>query len=547
MLVATLNRQPATNNEELTTKKMNKATFWGGVGVVAVVFLFRIHAIRFNEEIMVDESMFLADAMRANATSYVPWHRYDTITSGPLNTIPLALLLKAGVPANYHFLHTFAAAVTAASFLLVLLLAGRLAGPGMGAAVGFGGATLFALQTAPDFSHYSSGLIPFLLLAGGWAVGLRRTPEGECVPVAGRVFWSALLFALAPLAKSQAAVPGLACWLGLAGWIGWQSVRDGKGPAWGAWMRMVAGGALPPLVTLAAVGMAGALPYVIGSFSALSGYAGRQDSVVIIKDVSWLILNSESRFLFAALGAAALGLLVAGRGVSHPKGSWMAVGVMAAWLGSALLAASLPQTMAGIYQVFLYGPALLALAAWARWAGVESRAAGLVAVAFLAAAGAMLGPALKRNFAKGQPPPTALPMEAENRTTAVLRRRGAPGQWLFVWGWAPSIYVHTGMIPAARFSFAQPATRRYCEGPVFRDALMADLREHPPEFIVDAMQSGFGMNTLGTYIGFYDASRDLTAQEFYPELVQMGYQWCEDVSLPDGSSAKIYQRNADAK
>lgn len=526
---------------------LNKVTIWAGVGVVAVVFLFRLHAIRFNEEIMVDESMFLADAMRANATSYVPWHRYDSITSGPLNTLPLALLLKAGAPANYHFLHTFAAAVTAASFLLVLILAGRLAGPGPGAAIGLGGAAIFALQTAPDFSHYSSGLIPFLLLAGGWAVGLRRTAEGECGPVAGRVFWSALLFAMAPLAKSQAAVPGLACWLGLAGWIGWQSVREGKGAPWGAWMRMVAGGALPPLVTLAAVGMAGALPYVIGSFTALSGYAGRQEPGAIGKDVVWLILNSESRFLFAALGGAAIVLLLAGWGTFRPKGSGVAVAVMGAWLGSALLAAALPQTMAGIYQVFLYGPALLALAALVRWVGADPRGTGLIATAFLAAAGAMLGPALKRNFAKGQPAPTALPMEAENRTSAVLRQLGAPGQWLFVWGWAPSVYVHTGMIPAARFSFAQPATRRYFEGPVFRDALMADLREHPPEFIVDAMQSGFGMNTLGTYIGFYDPSRDLTAQEFYPELVKMGYRWCEDVSLPDGSASKIYRRHLDAR
>jgi hypothetical protein len=49
------------------------------------------------------------------------------------------------------------------------------------------------------------------------------------------------------------------------------------------------------------------------------------------------------------------------------------------------------------------------------------------------------------------------------------------------------------------------------------------------------------MNTIGTWIGYYDPSRDLSVQNFYPELQAMGYALAREVILNDGSKALIYE------
>ena len=108
--------------------------------------------------------------------------------------------------------------------------------------------------------------------------------------------------------------------------------------------------------------------------------------------------------------------------------------------------------------------------------------------------------------------------------------------------WAPYVCVHTKTLPATRFSRAQPCTTRFHGYPVFREAMMADLLESKPRFIVDTMQSGYGMNTLGAHIGYYSPDRDLTAQSFYPELAAAGYEWARDVPLENGTKGIIFRR-----
>jgi hypothetical protein len=97
------------------------------------------------------------------------------------------------------------------------------------------------------------------------------------------------------------------------------------------------------------------------------------------------------------------------------------------------------------------------------------------------------------------------------------------------------------MVPATRFSWAQPCTTRFPGYPAFREAMMADLLESKPRFIVDTMQSGYGMNTLGAHIGFYSPDRDLTAQSFYPEIAALGYERVKDIPLANGTQGIIFR------
>jgi len=524
--------------------------------VIALLFaVFRWHAITFNDDIMVDESMFLVDAMRANDAGYTPWLKFDNLTSGPLNSLPVALLLRAGFPANHILLHGFAAFLQALGFILVLLVSVKLAGHAQGIVVGVGAALVFAFQQAPDFTHYSSGCVPFALLAGGWLVALKPLEAAFAGTSLPRLFAGFLLFAMAPLAKTQAAVPGFVCCVGLAFLFLWQEFRAGA-----VWRRvatgfclMLAGGVLPLAVAAWFVWCADAMPYALGSVAAVGGYAGQINFFKTFKDALFLVLNADSRFLFAAVVPSAVALACYSALSNGPRaemrsacGQFILLLAMVGWLVSALFAAAVPQTMAGIYEVFLYAPGVLALAALAGWlrvlfTGSDLLKAVLLGGCFAAASFPLLGPALKKNFASSGKSHSALPMDAEHRVSRALESLKKPEDKLFVWGWAPAIYIHAAMPPASRFSQAHLCTERFYPGPLFRDALMDDLVESRPRFIVDAMQSGFGMNQLGTWIGFYEPSRDLSAQEFYPRLVEMGYAPVADVPLKDGSKALIYE------
>jgi hypothetical protein len=509
---------------------------------------------------MVDESMFLADAMRANDAGYTPWLKFDNLTSGPLNSLPIAVLLNWGFPPNHILLHSFAAVLQAAGFVLLLLVAVKLAGTFAGTVIALGGAFLFALQQAPDFTHYSSGLVPFVLLVGGWMLALRPDGQGHLGTSLPRMFAAFVLFGMAPLAKTQAALPGLASCLGLAFFFLHQEVRSGRrcGRIAAGFALMALGGALPIAVAAWSVWHAGAAAYALGSIEAVGGYAGQSDPLKTLKDAVFFVLSADSRFLFAAVVASVFALVsysvaVGERAVAGPFATSEAVllAAMAAWLGSALFAAALPQTMAAIYEVFLYAPALLMIAALAGWLHFvlpcrDVSKAILLAGCFLAASFPLLAPALKKNLGSTDGLHSSLSMEAEHRVSEVLRGLKNPCDKLFVWGWAPAIYIHAGMTPGSRYSQAHLCTERFYSGPLFREALMSDLQASQPRFVVDAMQSGFAMNSLGTWIGYHEPSRDLSAQNFYPQLEAMGYRPVVHVPLEDGSEAIVYEREASA-
>jgi hypothetical protein len=527
------------------------------LAICLIFVVLRWHALTYNECIMVDESTFLVDAMRANSSGYVPWHNYDNITSGPLNVLPVALLLKLGFPANHQTVHLYATAVMALAHVFLLIAVVRICGLWPGIAIGVGGALIFALQQAPDFSHYSSGLVPFLLLAAGWVAGLRKSADGFVETSLPRLFFAFLFFACAPLAKMQAGPSAVACCLTLAALFTLQQLhrRDFVRMLCG-WGVILAGGLVPPLMVVASIWAAGDPAYFLASIGALTSYAGAPPLARTLKDVVFLVINAESRFIFAPAIAAAFAVsalvyaLTRGTRPERAKSVERTVLLlgMLLWVAAALYAVALPDKMAGIYEVFLYAPVLFALGAFVASLDTEKLPSELrsffpsvIACAFGAVAGVMVGAALKKNVTNvGQEPISSLPMDAENRTASALKEMMAsPEDKLWVWGWAPAVHVHSGLLPATRIPFMHVTTISLT--PAYLEAVLADVRRERPRFIVDASQPGFGMNKVGAWIGYYDPSRDLSAQNFYPELQAMGYELAREVVLNDGSKALIYE------
>ena len=79
---------------------------------------------------------------------------------------------------------------------------------------------------------------------------------------------------------------------------------------------------------------------------------------------------------------------------------------------------------------------------------------------------------------------------------------------MLVWGWMPQWYVWSGWSPATRdiitYNEIWPTPLRS----YFRDRMMADLRNSPPDYIIDAV-------ALGSF-GFIDPAKDGLAS--FPEL-----------------------------
>jgi hypothetical protein len=78
------------------------------------------------------------------------------------------------------------------------------------------------------------------------------------------------------------------------------------------------------------------------------------------------------------------------------------------------------------------------------------------------------------------------------RISVVVRNleRSYGVQSMAIWGWAPGVYVLTGMPPATRYSVTPIETKAGPLSLFYRDRLMADLRSHPPDLFIDAVGRG---------------------------------------------------------
>lgn len=84
-----------------------------------------------------------------------------------------------------------------------------------------------------------------------------------------------------------------------------------------------------------------------------------------------------------------------------------------------------------------------------------------------------------------------------------LRQEASPEDRIFVWGFAPEIYVLSDLHPASRFSFCNVLTghipagneaksdTRYAIVPGTWDTLMQELRAHPPRWIIDTQPAAY--------------------------------------------------------
>jgi len=97
----------------------------------------------------------------------------------------------------------------------------------------------------------------------------------------------------------------------------------------------------------------------------------------------------------------------------------------------------------------------------------------------------------------------------------VLRTVKQPGDRLGIWGWAASVWVHSGLLPATRETSTEFAFHDWGPDHFYRRRYLTALRQSPPEFFLEAVgprqtmfhdRENFGIGTLPELLAFINSN-----------------------------------------
>jgi hypothetical protein len=486
------------------------------------VLLSRVPAMLCPFEINRDEGQMAAQAMRY-AQDPTPWRSVEGETNGPLDSWLLLAAHGLGMPLDYRALHVLAALCLAAILLATYAAARGLVGE-TAALVGLAaGSWWMAWALAPDFLHYSSELVPVLLMSLALAVIARARragagPDWRLGLVAGA------LLGLAPWAKLQsgpvALVLGL--WAMADGLLAASAVRAVR-RRYAA--SLLAGAIAPGAILLSWVIAAGAgeefwRVYIVNGLN--NGHS--QSWGVELKNLGGILVwydNYPWIWDTALLAVGAFWLSRRAPGPSVPRRvRWLAY----LWLAAGLAVALRPVTQRTHYATFILPPLVLCAAVAAQGlvgegaanAGADAAAAGarrrrgwiIVAVALLP-----LPVAHFFRYRYNIVAETILFAEKDHIfdgeifLAKAVRHFVPDPRSLAVWGWKPSLYVDLGLAPATRNAVYAFLTDGNPSQEFLRAAYMRDLEESRPHVIVDVED------------WVYHGKR-LTAPETFPALAR---------------------------
>ena len=512
--------------------------------LIACVFLLRLPSALVPRELNPDESQMLSQAMKFLVDPR-PWIAVDLSTIGPLNSYLISVFLLLGFKPGFVLVHMLASVLVCLQVLTAYLTLRRFGSEKAAALGAFLMVLFYGLATHTHYLHYANELLPTLLLMVGFYIFLvwldepagRRVGAQLCL-----LFSGGLALGAAPWCKVQA-VPIT----GALGLVVLAAIFRDRGPAFSFSLRVkelitfCAGAVLTTCVMLALLAKTGAMrdfwySYILNSLA----YAGPLSLTSIITNFLLLLLVWPLRqpLLFALL---CVGLLVrASRSgdilLLFKNRRWACIGLLA-YAGAALFAACRPRYSIGTYAILLVPPmtylAAAPLRAFPKVADLrKSRQSrqrlifGLVLILLFATIdGARYANMVRaiRQLSHSQPDrnpriakdvPDGPETDSNDRMAKVkhiLAGSIAPRYWvvgdsnerianvvrdiqrthpvrsLAIWGWAPGVYVLTGIPPATRdsighFAISQGPMQKY-----FRARFLGDLREKTPDLFIDAV------------------------------------------------------------
>jgi hypothetical protein len=487
----------------------------------------------------------------------VPWRDMDSTTSGPLNTMWLALPMCFGAPATWQ---TARWVLWASTCLTLFLLYRTLRCFGTRSEAQFvllPTVLFYALSDSADFVHYNTEALSVLLLSAGFYLLAREWMGGQ--PSQGRLFLLGLAAGTITFAKLQAAP--LAVFLVVVGLAQIVVYRCKSGRPWKAcWREPLAlciGAAAVPTLVLGVVTVYGALGDFWKSYILATSYYVKEP-VMFRQPWRTLFLEYSDATPYLVGALAALGSLLwacaAGRVRLPGRLFWPLIVMLAdaVLTGGCLLVSGKPFW----HYLILFVPPLGLICGLAFFAGktkfaVQGESGVKSAPKGRAQAASELG-TLRTPLAfmlwllvfslgvaaiQFQRVPSFLRMTRYYSRThprkSVLAdfvsRISQRGDSMSVWGWVPAYYVETGLSPATR-----DAVSHYLMSPgpyqsYFRDRYLEDLEQSRPVAFVDAVAHG----------AFLGPSGKAEKHEGFPELARFideNYTLWVDIKLAEGDS-----------
>jgi hypothetical protein len=400
------------------------------------VLLSRVSAIRFAHELNIDESLMLAQASRY-AHDFVPWRSVDGTTSGPVNTWALLAAHWFGMPLTYSAVHLFAAMLLAGTVPLLYLAARRRFGI-LPATVGATCETTWIILSQDrDFIHYSSELVPILLISVSLALG----EKGK------RGVLAAFLLGIVPWAKLQAAP--VAFVIGV--WMLYRVIRPLE-------LRPNAGRPVAQVVALVSASLLFSVPLLALVFAGGAGremwnsyflvtkyYSGSVGAWVLFRRLALFCASGNSCAWVAVLFVLrlCLGRRACSNGHENSNFPWLLT------IATALACVRTGMPFDHYQLLMLPALAILTAASFVEWSGVEKSVVTRMRIAAVALSVFAIPRSVEayHHFRTHLDYPSP---ESAERVAAAIRRADPTARSLTIWGWNLSLYIETGLPPSTR-------------------------------------------------------------------------------------------------
>ena len=461
---------------------------WRWWALAAVTLLcFRWPMLWVQHQLNPDESQLIAGALTLRHDP-VFWRSVDGGTAGPLDYYPLLPAAWADGFTSYAVARLIALTVVYGTIVFGGETLALLAGPALARIAMLPALAALAFTTTPDFAHYSTELMPALLLAAAGYLAGRQVHT----PAPRQLWLIALLLGGVLWAKLQAAPLAGVLWLLVA-------VHEYRAGRTRSLVPLVAGALLPTLLCLGAALLTGqtqhlVVPYVlhnfayVGSphFSLWENVAGQWQNALIDGYFGFWLAGAALCLAPLALNSARTAP-VAARHAAIAAALLFAIGVFSAlaprrasahhlqlvplpllWLTGTVLALAWPREdapgaarrrvlAAGLFLACALGPQL----AW-RVAGVDSFAA-------INAAGVS---------------------PARRQLVSLVRTFSSAGEPLALWGWRCSLYVEAGRPQATRQAQTEAQIYPGPLQPYFLRRYFEDFQAANPPVFADAVGPG---------------------------------------------------------
>ena len=504
------------------------------LSMAIVILLFRWPVVFDNAPLNVDESQASAQALRL-AKDLIPWRSIDAVTVGPIYSGALLAFHEIGLPIGYITMHVLNYLIFVSVLTLSFLTVRRLDGGWAARWSVLPVAGLLCASLAADLSHYSSEMIPILLISLGIFLLTRGLEEAGSQR--GLLFGAGVSLGAIPFAKLQATLPAalLVVFTLIAG------IRRKR-----SLISFAVGLVTPAVVILLPVVLAGSWRDFWESYVqfGLSYRHANTDRTQAVREMIALV-GPLKPFLAIACSIIAVGFVLTLR-----RGARSSQGKRLRWFASLIfLAASCyvvwaPGSGFPHYIILTFPAILLAsgLALSELESGLHFLSARRSKLVFPILFALMFGGpfffldagettrTLQDRRAHWHAPP--------NPVAAEIARHARPGDLVAIWGWEPRYWVDTGTIPATRDGNGHLLA--FQVDPKVRARYLKDFLSRPPVVFVDAVTKGAGM--FDAFLG----SKGLNHEDF-PELAKVvdeRYKLVKTIPLSPGvSSPRISLRS----